>query len=89
MTSFIDALKKERMKTNGISLDLHGVKHGQVFKTVDKFIGKHIQKGTNEVYFITGNSPKMKMLVERALDDYELYAEESVFNPGKLVVNLM
>jgi len=77
------------MKTNGTSLDLHGIKHGQVFKTVDKFLGKHIQNGTNEVSFITGNSPKMKMLVSRVLDDYELYAEETMLNPGKLVVNLM
>ncbi len=77
------------MKTNGTFLDLHGIKHGQVFKTVDKFVGRHIQKGTNEVCFITGNSPKMKMLVERVLDEYELYAEESILNPGKLVVSLL
>jgi hypothetical protein len=31
----------------------------------------------------------MKMLVSRVLDDYELYAEETMLNPGKLVVNLM
>jgi len=29
------------------------------------------------------------MLVSRVLDDYELYAEETMLNPGKLVVNLM
>jgi len=76
------------MKISTTSLDLHGIKHGKVFETVDKFVGGHLQKGTNEVSFITGNSPKMKMLVHRVLDDYELYAVGSVLNPGKLVVDL-
>lgn len=69
-------------------LDLHNTKHRDVFGVVDNFIGKHIVKFTNEVYIITGNSNTMKILVEKVLNDYELYSEESILTPGKLIINL-
>jgi len=69
-------------------LDLHGVKHKNVFKIVDKFIGNHLLKGTLQVQIITGHSEKMKHLVNQVLDDYEMYSQESILNPGKLTVNL-
>lgn len=69
-------------------LDLHNTKHRDVFEVVDNFIGKHIVKFTNEVYIITGNSNTMKILVEKVLNDYELYSEESILTPGKLIINL-
>jgi len=41
-------------------LDLHGIKHRNVFAKVDKFIGNHLCKGTEEVEIITGRSLAMK-----------------------------
>ncbi len=40
-------------------LDLHGVKHNDVSRKVDKFIGDHLQWGTNEVEIIIGHSDRM------------------------------
>lgn len=70
------------------NLDLHGVKHKDVFTLVDEFIGKHLQIGTPYIEIITGNSNQMKYLVKQVLDDYELYAQEHVLNPGKMTINL-
>jgi len=69
-------------------LDLHGTKIKDVFAKVDKFIGGHIIKGTPEVEIITGRSEVMKISVNRVLDDYEIYSQESISNPGKLIINL-
>lgn len=70
-------------------LDLHGIRHGEVFNKVDKFIGEHLTKGSKEVSIITGHSLQMKKLVNEALEDYNLTAETSFFNNGIVIVNLM
>jgi DNA-nicking Smr family endonuclease len=69
-------------------LDLHGIKHADINQVVSKFIDKHIQSTTLEVMIITGNSDNMKKIVKETLRDYYLTAEESLINPGKLIVNL-
>jgi len=69
-------------------LDLHGTTHKEVFSKVDKFIGEHLMKGTPSVVIITGHSTVMKKLVSKVLDDYEMYSQESILNPGKLTVDL-
>jgi len=71
-----------------IILDLHGVRHKEVFSKVDKFIGEHLLKGTPAVSIITGHSLEMKKYVNRVLDDYEMYSQESILNPGKITVDL-
>lgn len=70
------------------TLDLHGTKHKDAFSKVDKFIGEHLLKGTPSVQIIIGRSRVMKMLVDRTLDDYEMYSQTSVLNPGKLIISL-
>jgi len=70
------------------SLDLHGVKHADVFRTVDKFIGQHIISETYEVEIITGYSETMKELVRNVLEDYNLTAEEGIINKGMLTIKL-
>jgi len=62
--------------------------HHAIFKKVDKFIRKHIQRGTPEVKIITGRSLVMKKLVNKTLDDYELYSLENISNSDKLIINL-
>lgn len=69
-------------------LDLHGVKHADVFSVVDKFIGSHIQKGTREVSIITGFSQGMKDKVQDVLNDYGATYQNAWMNNGKILVNL-
>ena len=71
-----------------IVLDLHGVKHKDVSQKVDKFIGYHLLEGTPSISIITGHSKEMKNHVSRVLDDYEMYSQESILNPGKITVDL-
>lgn len=69
-------------------LDLHGVKHQDVFRTVDQFVGRHILAGSYEIKIITGYSQRMKDLVQNVLDDYDLKAEEGIINKGMLTIKL-
>ena len=73
---------------NTPTLDLHGIRHKDVFNKIDKFIGEHLMGSTNQVFIITGHSKEMKILVGRVLDDYELYSQESVLNSGLLTIDL-
>lgn len=74
---------------NTPTLDLHGIKHKDIFNKIDKFIGGHLLGGiTNKVFIITGHSKEMKILVGRVLDNYELYSQESVLNNGMLAIEL-
>jgi len=70
------------------TLDLHGLKHEYVYKTVDQFIGNHIIKNSSEISIITGRSIKMKKIVSEILTDYHITPQEEFANPGKLIINL-
>jgi DNA-nicking Smr family endonuclease len=69
-------------------LDLHGTKHIDVFRKVDQFIGSHVQKGTREVFIVTGYSKEMKEIVNDVLSDYGVIPKEEWGNNGKLVIRL-
>ena len=69
-------------------LDLHGVKHKDVFTHVDKFIGEHILLGNLQVQIITGHSDKMKKLVKEVLVDYGIESEQSFFDNSTLNIKL-
>ena len=70
------------------TLDLHGLKHEYVYKTVDQFIGNHIIKRTSEISIITGRSIQMKKIVSEILTDYHITSQEEFANPGKLIISL-
>lgn len=70
------------------SLDLHGIKHGDVPREIDKFIGSHLMGGSSSVIIITGNSDEMKRLVSKTLSDYEMSYSESWGNSGEVIVDL-
>ena len=70
------------------SLDLHGVRHANVQREVDKFMGEHLMAGSRSVVIITGNSEKMKALVGETLADYGLNYVENTFNSGEVSVDL-
>ena len=71
-----------------IELDLHGTKHSDAFRKVDQFIGYHIQRGTGEVYVVTGYSQEMKKIVNEVLKDYGATSKDEFGNDGKLIVSL-
>jgi DNA-nicking Smr family endonuclease len=70
------------------TLDLHGLKHEYVYRTVDQFIGGHVIKRTSEISIIIGRSVKMKKIVSEILTDYHITAQEEFANPGKLIISL-
>jgi len=70
------------------TLDLHGTRHHEVFNKVDNFIGENLLRGTPAISIITGHSKEMKKQVNKVLDDYEMYSQESVLNPGKITIDL-
>lgn len=69
------------------TLDLHGVRHADVSKEVDQFLGRHISN-TYSLEIITGYSERMKELVRETLKDYNLTAEDDIINKGMLLVKL-
>jgi DNA-nicking Smr family endonuclease len=72
----------------GNKLDLHGIKHADVYRVVDVFLYENIKKGSDEVYIITGYSSKMKLIVNEVLSDYKLSSIEDWGNYGKLIVKI-
>jgi len=69
-------------------LDLHGVKHIDVPRKIDSFLGEHLKKGTNEVTIITGHSDHMKKIVDEVLEDYGLTSEYGFLSKAELRVKL-
>lgn len=71
------------------SLNLHGFKHQDAFREVDKFIGESMLRGLGEVYIVTGMSDDMKAIVYSVLEDYgDISCEEDWWNKGKLIIDL-
>ena len=69
-------------------LDLHNVRHQDVQTKLDKFLGEHMMKGTNEIRIVTGNSDNMKNVVDDVLNDYGLTSQPSPLNNGILIIKL-
>ena len=72
------------------TLDLHGVRHKDVPKKVDEFLGKMIDSRLPELYIVTGISVDMQDIVVDTLKDYNLeYEVGDIFNPGYIKINLL
>jgi hypothetical protein len=70
---------RDYMKT----LDLHGTKHHQVETLVENFVLRE----ELPIRIVTGNSPAMKGLVEKILNEYNLNGEpEHYYNLGAVIV---
>ena len=69
-------------------LDLHGVRHGDVPRQVDQFIGKHLMEGTSEVKIIIGHSDQMKKIVDDTLKDYGLNSTTTFLSTTTLSIKL-
>jgi DNA-nicking Smr family endonuclease len=69
-------------------LDLHGVKHIDVPRKVDKFIGDHLMRGSREVNIIIGHSDTMKKIIDKTLEDYNIESEYHFLTPTILSISL-
>jgi hypothetical protein len=71
------------------TLDLHGVKHQDVMRKVDEFMGEMITSNHHHLYIVTGISVHMQDIVISTLKDYNLdYEVGDYFNPGYIKINL-
>jgi DNA-nicking Smr family endonuclease len=70
-------------------LDLHGVKHEDVGRTLDTFIWEHMHKKSGGIKIITGNSPEMKKIVSDIVAEYGFVAVESYGNSASMIVNFL
>lgn len=68
------------------SIDLHGIKHADVRKTLDIFFWKMIQKNENEFKVITGYSETMKSIVKEICEEYDFSVESNFNNGGCLII---
>lgn len=66
-------------------LDLHGVKHGEVYVLVEDFILKYQENLPLNI--ITGNSYKMKKIVIDVINKHRFnYSEGDYYNRGYIIV---
>lgn len=70
------------------SIDLHGVKHADVQRKLDKFFWQMIQENRKEFKVITGFSDKMKSIVRNVCNDYGFIYNEEIYNKGSLIINI-
>ena len=64
-------------------LDLHGVRHHQAEEITRSFLN-FIELPCQ---IITGNSPKMKDIVQKVVEDYEWFCyEKDSYNYGTLII---
>lgn len=71
-------------------LDLHGVRHKDVPRKVDKFLGEMIDSRLPELTIVTGLSVDMQDIVINTLKDYNLdYEVGDIYNPGYIKISLI
>jgi hypothetical protein len=64
-------------------IDLHGIKH----ENVTKIIIDACAKLKTPITVITGNSDRMKQIVQHAANQLSLYSYESVYNVGRVIID--
>lgn len=67
-------------------IDLHGIKHDDVMRTLDSFLWEMMSRNKKSVEIITGISDRMKQIVRDVCLDYEFRVEEHPTNIGCLIV---
>ena len=74
------------MKYKLPTLDLHGVYHIEVEKLTNKFLEDNLDN--LPVLIITGNSDRMKEIVKKVVDSYNLDMKiKSHYNLGSFIVS--
>lgn len=71
-----------------MKIDLHGIRHADVQRTLDIFFWEMMKKNVSRVEVVTGISQKMKDLVKETCKDYNFDVLEDPINIGILYINL-
>ena len=71
-----------------MKIDLHGIRHADVQRTLDIFFWEMMKKNVSRVEVVTGISQKMKDLVKETCNDYNFDVLEDPINIGILYINL-
>lgn len=75
--------------TEQYKLDLHGIRHGDVSRVVDKFMYDNIRSDVQTLYIITGYSPVMQEIVIETIKDYGVeYVIGDYSNHGYISIKL-
>ena len=70
-------------------LDLHGIRHMDVPRAVDKFMYDNIRSDVQTLYIITGYSPVMQEIVIETIKDYGVeYTIGDYSNHGYISIKL-
>jgi DNA-nicking Smr family endonuclease len=69
-------------------LDLHGIKHLDAYREIDKFLWNSMQKKITQVEIITGKSLEMKSIVKNIIDEYGFSISMETMDGGSLIISL-
>ncbi len=70
-------------------IDLHGIKHEDVTRTLDKFLWEMMCKNKSIIEVVTGISDRMKDIVRDVCRDYNFIVDEHPTNIGCLIVRIL
>ena len=69
-------------------LDLHGIKHLDAYREIDKFLWNSMQKKITQVEIITGKSIEMKSIVQNIIEEYGFSISMETMDGGSLIILL-
>lgn len=69
-------------------LDLHGIKHLDAYREIDKFLWNSMQKKITQVEIITGKSLEMKSIVKNIIEEYGFSISMETMDGGSLIILL-
>jgi DNA-nicking Smr family endonuclease len=69
-------------------LDLHGIKHLDAYREIDKFLWNSMQKKITQVEIITGKSIEMKSIVKNIIEEYGFSISMETMDGGSLIILL-
>ena len=69
-------------------LDLHGIKHLDAYREIDKFLWNSMQKKITQVKIITGKSLEMKSIVKNIIEEYGFSISMETMDGGSLIILL-
>ena len=71
-----------------MTLDLHGIKHLDATREIDKFLWSSMERNISQVEIITGKSVEMKAIVKSIIEEYGLSITMETMDGGSLIITL-
>jgi DNA-nicking Smr family endonuclease len=69
-------------------LDLHGIKHLDASREIDKFLWSSMERNISQVEIITGKSVEMKSIVKSIIKEYGFSISMETMDGGSLIITL-